>query len=294
MPTGYTTTGALADSLPTVIASARQVRENVGVMTNKNVVTVVNLSEGTGTAWNEISFAKLTAQAVTATTKLENPQQISDTLFSITPSIIGIHTFITDKVRRNLAPAAFAKIGGLVQNAVQRKKDIDGTVVLDGATTSLCGAGVTLASGYLSAAASRIKANATENGPEPINAVLHGYQMKDIHDELIAGVGTYNVGPGITASAFQDGTPKGKIGGVTLYEDNNIAIDSSDDVKGGVFSKEAVVLVQGKVPWIETRREPDIGGGGDSLFHYDEYAYGEKSAGNWLYEIYSDATAPTS
>ena len=125
MPTGYTTTGALADSLPTVIASARQVRENVGVMTNKNVVTVVNLSEGTGTAWNEISFAKLTAQAVTETTKLENPQQISDTLFSITPSIIGIHTFITDKVQRNLAPAAFAKIGGLVQNAVQRKKDID-------------------------------------------------------------------------------------------------------------------------------------------------------------------------
>jgi len=27
---------------------------------------------------------------------------------------------------------------------------------------------------------------------------------------------------------------------------------------------------------------------------YDEYAYGERSAGNWLFEVISDATTPTS
>ena len=31
-----------------------------------------------------------------------------------------------------------------------------------------------------------------------------------------------------------------------------------------------------------------------TLYLYDEYAYGERSAGNWLFEVYSDATAPTS
>jgi len=29
------------------------------------------------------------------------------------------------------------------------------------------------------------------------------------------------------------------------------------------------------------------------LYHYDEYAYGERSSGNWLYEVISDALAPT-
>jgi hypothetical protein len=56
---------------------------------------------------------------------------------------------------------------------------------------------------------------------------------------------------------------------------------------------EAIVLVQGRGIKTETRREPQIGGGATSLWVTDEYAYGERSAGNWLYEIKSDCTAPT-
>ena len=41
----------------------------------------------------------------------------------------------------------------------------------------------------------------------------------------------------------------------------------------------------------ETRREPHIGGGGDSLFLTDEYAYGLRSS-NWTFEIIGDASAP--
>ncbi len=60
-----------------------------------------------------------------------------------------------------------------------------------------------------------------------------------------------------------------------------------------MFAQEALILVQGRSPRTETRREPHIGGGSTSVFLYDEYAYGERSAGNWLYEIETDATAPT-
>jgi hypothetical protein len=56
----------------------------------------------------------------------------------------------------------------------------------------------------------------------------------------------------------------------------------------------AIVGVQGHDLKKETRRMPHIGGGADDIFMYDEYAYGERSPGNWLYEIYSDATTPTS
>jgi hypothetical protein len=291
MATGNTYTGSLADSLPTMIASARNIREYEGVM--PQVCDKVTLAEGTGLTWNEVYFSQLEAQTVSETATLDNPQQISDTLFSITPTVIGIETILTDRVKMRIAKTAFARLGKLAQEAIQRKKDEDGLTVLDSATTSLCGAGSTLTTGHISAAVARILGNATEPGKQPIRAVLHGYQIKDIIDEITAGVGTYAIDKdGVTAKAFTD-YYIGKIFGAEIYEDGNIAIDSSDDAKGGVFCKEAIVLVQGKAPWVETERR-QVGGGADAIFLYDEYGYGERGGGVWLYEIYSDATAPTS
>ena len=66
MASGYTTTDALADSLPTVISSARQVREFEGVM--PQLVDKVTLGEGIGLSWNEVSLAQLSAQVITETT----------------------------------------------------------------------------------------------------------------------------------------------------------------------------------------------------------------------------------
>jgi len=291
MASGNTTTSALTDSLPTVIAEARIIREQEGVM--PQLVDKQTLGEGIGLDWNEVSYAALTASAVNETTILDNPQQFSDTLLTITPTMVGIETLITDRVARRITKKGYAKMGGLAQNAIQRKKDQDGLTVLDSATTSLCGAGTTLTSGYITAAVTRISSNATEPGVKPFRCVLHGYQIKDIFDELISGVGTYPITDGVTARVFQSGFAM-PIAGCEIYEDGNITIDSSDDAKGGVFAKDGIILVQGKSPWTETLRRPNIGGGATSVYHYDEYAYGERSSGNWLYEIYSDATAPTS
>jgi hypothetical protein len=291
MAQGWTTTDALADSLPAVISDARIVRENEGVM--PQLVDKKTLGEGIGLSWNEISLAQLTAQKVTETTELDNPQQLSDTLFTITPEVAAVETFITDRVAARISKNAYAKTGGLAQNAIQRLKDEDGLTVLDGATTSLGSAGTTLTSGYIFAAVSRIQGNSTEPGNPPYRCVLHPYQIKDIQDEIIAGVGTYAVGEGLTARVFTEGF-SGMIGQAQVYADGNISIDSSDDAKGGVFAQEAIVLVQGRAPRAEVKRQPQRGGGGTSIYYYDEYAYGERSAGNWLYEIYSDATAPTS
>ena len=291
MASGYTTTDALADSLPTLISSARIIREFEGVM--PQLVDKVTLGEGIGLSWNEVSMAQLSAQLITETTLLDNPQQMSDTLLTITPSVIGIETLLTDRVAARISKNAFAQTGGLVQNAIQRKKDEDGITMLDGATTALCGAGSTLTSGHIAAGVYRITSNATEPGKKPIRFVGHGYQIKDLYDELVAGVGTYVTTEGPTASVFRSGWNL-PIAGCEVYEDGNIPIDSStDDAKGGVFARDAIVLVQGRAPRIETERK-QIGGGATAFYHYDEYAYGERSAGNWLYEVISDATAPTS
>lgn len=291
MASGNTTTTSLTDSLPTVIASARIVREQEGGM--PQLVDKVTLGEGIGLTWNEVSMSQLTAVAVSETTVLDNPQEISDSLFSITPTVIGVETVITDRVAARISKNAYAKIGQLAQNAIQRKKDVDGLVVLDGASTSLCGAGSTVTIGHISAAVVRITSNTTEPGNMPIRIVLHGYQIKDLQDELVAGVGTYPIGEGETARVFRDGF-RGKISGGDLFENGNITIDASDDAKGGVFARDGIVLVQGRAPRVVTVRDEALGGGATKLYHYDEYAYGERSVGNWVYEIYSDATAPTS
>jgi len=291
MATGYTTTGSLADSLDDIRSSARIVREYEGVM--PRLCDKKTLGEGIGLSWQEVSFSQMTAQAITENTKLNNPQQMEDSLLTVTPTVVGIHYVVTDRVRARLNRKALAQTGSLGQNAIQRKKDEDGLTMLDGATTSLCGTGTTLASGYVFAAVTRITGNVTEPGPLPIYCVLHGYGIKDILDEIVSGIGTYAIPSGLTADTFRQGF-KGSIGGAELYEDGNITVDSTPDAKGGVFSREGLVLVQGRAPRVVTVRDEALGGGADVVYIYDEYAYGERSAGNWVYEIQHDATAPTS
>ena len=292
MASGSTTTDALADSLPTLISSARIIREFEGVM--PQLVDKVTLGEGIGLSWNEVSMAQLTAQAVTETTELDNPQQLSDTLLTITPTVVGIQTRITDRVAARISKNAYAKTGALAQNAIQRKKDEDGLAALDsGATTASPGAGAVLTSGHIAAAKYNASSNVTEPAKPPFRCVLHGFQIKDIYDELVAGVGTYVVSEGLTARVFSTGFQL-PIAGCEIYEDGNITIDSAADAIGGLFSQDALILVQGRSPWVKAVRKEHIGGGATDIFIYDEYAYGERSSGNWLYEIKSDATAPTS
>lgn len=290
MASGNTVTDNLADSLPTAIQSARLVREYEGVMTQ--VVDRQTLAEGEGLSWNEVSFAKLTAQRVTESTIFNNPQQMSDTLFTLSPVMAGVHTVITDRVAARIAPVAYGKLGSLAQNSIERLKDLDGLTVLDGFTTTLGGAATTAHTGLISAAQARIAGNATEKGMPPYYAVLHPFQVKDFYDEITAPVGTYDFSDRV-ARVFEEGF-KGSVSSVMIFEDGNISIDSSDDAKGGVFAREAIVMVQGFGLRHETRREPHIGGGATSIWIYDEYVYGERSAGNWGYEVYTDATSPTS
>lgn len=294
MPQGTTTTDALLDSMPHMLASARNVREFDGKM--GNLVDRVRLTEGSGLSWNEVWYNQLTAQAITETTDLQNEQQITDSLFTVTPTMTGIKTIITDRVGRRITKNGFAKLGSLAQNGIERKKDEDGLAVLDGATLSFCGAGNTLASGHISAAGARITGNPTEAGMGEKRAVLHSYQIHALYGEHVASVGTYPLPDGPTATIFREGYA-GNINGVHIFRDDNITIDGSDDAKGGVFVKEGVVLVEGMTLKTERQRLPNIGGGAWAVYIYDEYAFAERLAANsvstWMIEIFSDATAPS-
>lgn len=289
MAAGNTLTGSIADSLDTIVASARSRREFDGVV--PQLVDRVDLDPNSGLDWKETLFEQLEAQAVTEQTQLDNPQQYSDSAITIRPQMVQIQTFISDKVRRNVNGKSLAQMGKMPGQAMMRKRDEDGLTALDGSTTQLGTANTPIVSGDVAAARYRITSNATEPGNLPISGVFHGFVIKDFYDELVAGLGMYPVPEGSTATVFKSGFTL-PIASVSIVEDGNIAIDSNADAKGFVFARDAWILVNGMTLRTETRREPHIGGGGDSLFITDEYAYGERSPGNWSFEIIADATAP--
>jgi len=288
---GWTTTAALADSLDDISSSARITREYEGVVAK--LCESQTLGAGRGLSWSELTYASLTAQAVTETTDLDNPQQISDTRQTITPTLVAIETFLTDRVQLRITKIGYAKIGQLGQNAIERKLDEDGITLFATFTgTSDPGAGATLASGYIASAAANIRGNTTEPGYDPINCVLHPFQIHDLYNELVASVGSAILTEGPTARVWQTGFNL-PVANCQIYPDGNISIDASGDAKGAVFAKEGVILVRGRAPRVVSVRNEKRGGGGNHVYHYDEYAYGERLA-VWNYLMESDATAPTS
>ena len=122
MATGNTTTGSLADSIDVIQASARSRRQYDGVM--PQLVDRVELDASTGTTWREILLANLSAQAVTENTVLDNPQQYDDSAITITPEMIQIQTFISDKSKRNINNRVLAQMGKMPGEAMMRKKEI--------------------------------------------------------------------------------------------------------------------------------------------------------------------------
>ena len=286
-----TVTDQLDASLPTIRASARIIREQRGDMVG--LVERRTLGRGMGDTWHEVSYDKLTAQAISETTENTNIQQISDNDFPIKPTMIQVATMLTDKVGRNITQNGLREIGRLAQNAMQRKRNIDGLTTIDATTsTQLGSAGSSMTFGLVAAGVSNIEGNATEPGNPPIRFVGHSFCIKDIYDQFVAPVGTYDISNGATFDVFKNGF-RGMINTAQAFVNGDFTIDANMDVKNGVFAQEGIVHVQEMAPRIATQREELIGGGSTIIVHTDSYAYGIRQ-NNWVQEIIADATAPTS
>ena len=290
MPSGNTTTDALDNSMPTAIAAARPIREYGGRF--PKLAMRETLKEGSGRTYNEVELDQLSAQAVSQTTDLEqNPQQFVDTLRSYTMQTVGISTFITDDVASYVDKKVLAKMGMHSMNAMIRRKDEDGITVGQGATTDIGASGAVMSGGEIAAAVARIRGNTTEPGEGPIYAVFHGFGIKDIWDEITAGVGTYAVPNGFTEATWRNGF-SGSVAGAEVYDNGNIAI-VSNNAEGFIFARESLLLAQGPALKREVERRAGKGGGGTLVYIYDRYAYGERSPGNWMFSMTHDASVPT-
>lgn len=294
MATGETTTGSLSGALPSIISQSRIIREDEG--TYKRTTDFVQQKKGTGLTWQEFSLNQITGTDITETTRNDNFQQLSGQLLTLEPDMVQILIKITDRTMRKIAAVVEAKMGSLAQNAMERKKDEDYLALFSGfATTVSPGTGNPLSFGHIAAGVANIESNATEPGQGTISTILHGFQIYDIQNEVLAGVGTYTIPNGLTEEVFRKGF-RGTVAGSNLFKDGNIAITGTDS-NGAVHALEAVVSVSGMARKPETDRDPYFGGGADVVIMTDEYGFIERtSAGTqvWAQRLQSDTTAPSS
>lgn len=294
---GETTTSGLADSLSTVRSAARTVREQKGGM--RSTVDRLTLGKNIGNSWSEVDYAALTSRSVTESTDLiDSPEQLSDTLNTITPQDRGIHVLITDRVADRILSdgVAIIRSGILAMNAIMRGEDLDGIVQGRSASTDMGTAGQALVSNLIRHARTRISSNRTEPyGDGPIHGQFHGNCLADIEDELTAPMGTYPIAGGLTEDVITRGfaaAPR-MIGKVFIHENGNLSIDSGDDSENFVYASAGIILVEGRGLRTEVVRRAFKGGGATSMVYYYEYAWGFRSSGNWQFSITADAANPS-
>jgi len=294
MTVGETGTGSLSSALPSILADAVIVKEDAG--TWQRTCDVKRQKPGTGLSWQEFALSQVAGQDITETTNNQNFQQLQGTLFSIEPTMAQIILKITDRTFRKLQAIVTGKFGGLAGNAMNRKDDEDYLALFSTfATTASPGSGNPLSFGHIAAAKSNITSNVTEPSLAPVFSVLHGFQIKDIQDEVLSGVGTYAIPTGMTEQVFRSGF-SGTVAGSNVFEDGNITITSSN-ANGATHSREGVVAAVGMEIKKETARDLHFGGGADVISLVSEIAFAERKSGStqvWAYRHLSDATSPTS
>lgn len=329
MATGVTGKTQVADSLPdTFIAEVRLKTQEGPVM--RNTVNNVTLPMGEGGQWEMTELSRATVVALTDGVDLAAAEQITDSTLQITPTEYGAQVIVTDMARDQITKRTdlVRQVGRILGDAMIRKEDVDLLTQLDSFSTALGAAGVSLTIGHILAASAAIRAGGQaaaaitagtqEPAPDPLYAVFSDNQLHTVVKEFVWGQ-TF----GITAATdgafvqmpintYEDGTTAsvagvnaqvsdnqalrnavvGRIGKATVLSDNNLGKDASDDAKGGVYSKEAIVQVHFRGgPKMEPDRDP-------SLRATEYNIVMVKGVGEWKdawgREMLFDAASPTS
>lgn len=295
MVTGINSTLNIDNVVRPMLAESRLTIEQVPVM--KQLVRVERIPKGQGGAYRLPKWGTLPdAGDLVEGMDISQSQQLSDTLQTFTPTEVGHQVIITHRAMETLRDDIMRQAGRQMGDALQRRIDKDGLTMLDGFSVALGTAGTALNWEHIAAAEVAIMgggANEPAPAAAPVYGVFHPYQLHPLAKDLTqaaATTATVAIASGITQDIVTRGFTNKSIAGVPLYRDGNLSIDTSDDAKGGVFSKEALLLV-----WEEPseKKEESVSLRGVRVVQTVWYVYGEyKDA--WGREMLFDSIAPTS
>ena len=252
------TTGQLDDAQRIAIEQARYTTEHNAVMAG--LVEHMRLQKGEKSI-TVPKVGQMNAVGLTDGIDLTTSEDIGMTSVSLTTSEVGLKVILTDKLVRQENEDVFRIVGRQMGEAMARKKDTDLLGLFSGFSEDLGGNTI----GFeLSNAAAFIGRAKADKVPNPMYIVVHPWSMFAIMASTTLGLaqgGTY--GGSLTSAAFPADLSqeflknfyKFTLNGVPFFEDGNISVDGADDGIGGLFAKEALVLVESV--GFNTERERD-------------------------------------
>lgn len=262
MAAGITGIAAVDNSLPTeFIAEVKLVDRYKPIM--RPLVRNEDLPEHEGSTWQLTELTRSTIVALADGEDLTTAEQITDSALTIVPTRYGGQIVYTKE-----AYAKFTKrgdlarlVGEVLREDMLRKEDVDLLTQLDSFSVALGSAGTALTIGHIMAAGAAIRGggqaagaitSGTQNAPSgQISGVFTSAQLHPvvknmaIGRQILTSSGASQEGPqpGEAANRALREAYVGKLGGVETYIDDNLGKDSSDDAKGGVFAKDAIIQV---------------------------------------------------
>lgn len=205
-------------------------------------------------------YPTIAAAAVNEATDLSNTA-VNPTSVTITASEIGVMTTLTDLARDSASRNVGADIGKLFGEAIAKKVDTDLAGLLDdfASANDQGSAGTELTADLLFKAQAILR---SANVPAPYYAVFHPKATFNLKKTLTQPSYVNATGGGISDvgnEALLNGYI-GRLAGIDIFENANIAIDASDDSFGGVFHPMSIGLALKEDFKVETQRDASLRG----------------------------------
>lgn len=316
MATGLTGSAQITKAVKLFVAEMQYTQEHEQMMTK--LVDTRTLPKGQGLTYHEPYVGAITAMEAAMDEEYNNPQQITDSEITITPTEKIVQVLWPDRLNLYISES-FPRIAGrLMANALEYKRDVD-LLTLLASTTGVIGNGTgPLTVGVVSAAMAVIGPGLPANGSTartgarstgdpstgPYYCLVHPYNVHDLRSQL-SGLGTL---PGATSGTVGTADKpaiaglttvnmdwiqrhyRGVIAEANLMVNGNLAI-TSNAVKGGVWAKDAFVHVTYQGVQNYEYRTQD--GRFTKQTSWIDYGFGQRVS-VWAQQLWLDATAPTS
>lgn len=203
-------------------------------------------------------YPAITASAVNEATDLTNTA-VNPTSATITASEVGVMTTLTDLARDSASRNVGADIGKLFGEAIAKKVDTDLATLLDSFSATLDSAGgVELTADKLFQAQAILR---SLNVPAPYYGVFSPKAVFNLKKTLTqAGYNTSSHALSEIGNEALINGYVGRVAGIDIFENANIAINANDDSAGAVFHPIALGLALKEDFKVETQRDASLRG----------------------------------
>lgn len=265
MPT--TTRVSIDNAVKTYVAESRYtMQERPGVVWGS--ISKETLPENNGPTVSVPKYGQISTYALTDGIDMANAQEITDSGISITPAEYGAQVVLTDMLMMTAKDDFFRVAGRLLGESFDRQREQTLCDDFDNFSVALGSAGTAMNIGHAMAAVHSLKYNAPANGTagrggEPAPGKILGFMTPatahSLKKSMVGGVGAAAATQITPEMANYTTSEQFEAGGVTVKTTINLNKDTSDDVKGGFLSPEAIIGVQlGAGPSAEKERDASL------------------------------------